>query len=412
MKFKYIYILILSTIICTEIIASEYELNNIMLKNRNFLDEQNNFNRNKVRLKNTVKNDSTIVDLEKAIIFFNNLIKNKKSIFLTGFSKEPFINNDDDNSSEQIFEGNSNNKYYNSVYAVNYYYGEIKRVPISLNRKLRLIPTKLDIDNSLVIAKLNLKEDSDNDDKKLKYIDDHDDAKIEYYIKFNSIMLSEISTKPVEFNDNNIVLQTHIFGQLLKSYGLSKKESVDFYKKMSYNILYESLQDYEFIDEFEKKEFYDELFYKIYYKFTNSQNLFSIYPNNIYLTFKAQFGEYDFTNEKFEVKFKDLLDYSNFFQGCRFNINLMNETLGFFNVGRFEFNQKPNFTFNIKAPYAPARELIKSLNSKRELFVKMKLQPVLLDNLSTYDSNILNYKVAEIFSDNSLDFKNSIKWGK
>ena len=161
MKFKYIYILILSTIICTEIIASEYELNNIMLKNRNFLDEQNNFNRNKVRLKNTVKNDSTIVDLEKAIIFFNNLIKNKKSIFLTGFSKEPFINNDDDNSSEQIFEGNSNNKYYNSVYAVNYYYGEIKRVPISLNRKLRLIPTKLDIDNSLVIAKLNLKEDSD-----------------------------------------------------------------------------------------------------------------------------------------------------------------------------------------------------------------------------------------------------------
>ena len=364
-----------------EFIEKNEELSQLLLESKKYEDSIHELDFSKINEPTQIKLSSKKID---------SIIKNKIPLFLQNFSYKPLKNN-----------------FYNSAYYIDY------------NNEVR----KLDIRNKLLLYPVEKVNDSiirftDNHKNKEVYLDQ---AKT-YLININKAFSNkELNGLPVEFQRQYLELYSNLFmadffNNKITFIGFDGEKSIS--KQNLECFTDNALSKYNWLDEFQKKEFsnrlrdqiIDYLIDKSNYKYANDE--FSI-------VYYIELGEYDFSKE-------ELMLYSEKPISCNISLSNFNSALylkdnkqiGRLDASRDFIREKQdygsslsgNVKFNTSIKQHIAKDIVSKCNSDRFIYAKFYLNPSkLLSCKPCYGCYELDFMVSKISFSKTDDFKDSVE---
>ncbi len=316
-------------------------------------------------------------------IDFNQLINSHTPIFT-----KPILNK---SSNSNALGGEKS--YYNGIVLMDEY--ENKH-PVPRSQNLQLFPLRLYSGGILYcVKKANIRKDD--------YYENSDEKPTYYLLNVNTVSkFDEISLYPVEFNISAVNYWT-----MLSNFKTPTTSQLNcFFAK----ILDQSPGNYSWFDEFQKQDFIQHKINQL----NQIKSNFTNQKNEYHLTLSGTLGEYDFQTNTFVFKINHLSDFSSTLDNIPFNVqfDVENSTLTF-NYKKFgssssgkkvreKYGEDDQREFYYRIDPTAARDLLRSLNSKREILLKISLSinkivtQYGLDCANNYSSDDIQFNLISI----------------
>lgn len=350
------YVLFLSLFLLFEVVNAQTDTN----KNESdiFYKEDNSENNSVNKTINSGPQTKKI-DYEKSN--FNYFINNNKPFFLTGKSSNPKKNSN-------YYDSESTELFYNSIYEVENYSNELREILLT---KREILYFSRMVNDDIIEAKSKSKT---------------------YYINKIAFDLNQISSSPIELDDN-FLIPVNLYFSNFKS-NSSIYQSVKCYVKSRLN-------EYNWKSEFDNEDYVNSVSQKILnnLKLNLGQPVISYYK-----IYNGKFSNYNFESNTYNVDLEEQIEVSDFFK------NDFNNRL-FYKDDR-NYNNYVENDIQFKCNPTIARQISDLFDSERKLNVKLELIPTISNsNLCScsdcYENNFI-VKSLVISKDNNFSKSNSI----
>jgi len=293
---------------------------------------------------------------------YNDFINNNKPIFLTGKSSKPL-------KEAGYYGGDKIELYYNSIYEIENYSNELKKIPLD-QREILYFSGVINAD--VIEAKSKSRT---------------------YYVYKVAFDYNQVSSAPIELEDDFLIPVNLYFSNYKNNSSI--QQSVRCYAKSR-------LENYSWKSEFDKQDYINVVTQKILnnLKLNSSQN-----STNYYKIVTGVFGDFNFDSNTYNVEFDELIGVSNFFYNDFDN--------KMFYKGERNYNNYVESNIEIKCNPTIARQIADLFDSERKLNIKLELIPSssnsdLCNCGSCYENNFM-IKSLVICPDTNFSESNSIR---
>lgn len=293
---------------------------------------------------------------------YNDFINKNKPFFLTGKSTKPL-------KEAGYYSDDKIELYYNSIYEVENYSKELKKIPLGEREILYFSRV---INDAVIEAKSNSRT---------------------YYLYKIAFDYNQISSVPIELEDGFLIPVNLYFSNYRNNSSLL--QSIKCYAKSR-------LEVYNWKSEFDKQDYINVVTQKI---LSNSKLNISQNGNNYYKVYTGIFDNFNFENNTYNIELDQLISVSNFF-----NNDFDNRM---FYKGERNYNNYVESNLEIKCNPTIARQIADLLDSERKINIKLELIPSASNSDlcicgSCYENNFM-IKSLVICSDTNFNESNSIR---